>query len=181
MRRAFTLLELLISVLLLFLIVFFLGRSYATLKSAAETGQRHERAQSEMHTFSQLLVRDFLQASEMNVTAGRHYDTVLLKGVAHSLYGRSRAEVSYAVLKPQKQLIRMERGKTVFLPVAPIEAHNVDFLVLPPELKSFKVIRSEKNAESNSTRGCCLLIFVEFEEGREPLLLELGLLNHEAC
>lgn len=182
MRRAFTLLELMVSVLLLFLIVFFLGRSYATLKTATETGERHEASQSRSHALSQLLVRDILQANELNITAGRDFDVLSLRQVRHSLYGRSRSEVVYAVTKPEKQLIRLEDDRAIALPVSPADAYGVDFLTLPGALKSFKVIKSQKKKEDgNETKGCTLLIFLEPDSKQEPLLLELGLLNHNAC
>lgn len=180
-RRGFTLLELMVSVLLLFLMVFFLGRTYSTLKQAAESGQRHERIQNASHGFSQLLVRDFLQANDLNISRGRDFDSVQLKGVKHSLYGRSRSEITYAVLKPQRQLIRLEAQQTIALPVPADRQYQIDSLILPDLLKSFKVYRTQGAKENNSTLGCGVLLFVEFEGGREPLLLEMGLLNHDAC
>lgn len=84
-------------------------------------------------------------------------------------------------LNPQKKLIRLESGRTPVLPVLSTEAHKFNFLAIDLPLKSFKVIQSQKPADANDTQGCMMLIFVEFEETREPLLLELGLLNHEAC
>ena len=177
MRSGFTLLELMISVVLISLMVFFIARGEWVLRIAADQMQKEGLNQQARQGVSDLLVRDLLQAQKVRILAGRNYDQLFLGSTAHSLYGRAQAEVVYLISKPDRALMRLESASSLVLPLSSNRQIPVHHLSVLPDLQAFKVhlFRDEEKQGR-----CSVLLYLQRGEG-EPLLLELGLLNHNAC
>ena len=181
MRRGFTLLELIISVSLIFLLVLFLTGNYGTLKKAIDQAARIESEERDRDALTDLLTKDILQAHEIAIVRGKEYDLLQVGNTPNSLYARTRAYITYAVLKPSNRLIRIESSAKIALPFSSSAlAYQSDFLVIDQPLRSFKIYKSEKSEE---LKGCALLLFLELAEGaaQETVLIELGLLHSAAC
>ncbi len=174
-RRGFTLLELMISVLLISLMVFFISQGESVLRSAADTMQRANEAQQSRQKVLDLLVADLLQAQRVSVLSGREYDQLYLHGTRHSLYGRPKAEVVYLVRKPEQTLMRLESAEAITLPIPSGRLTQTHHLLITEALTSFKVYIAKEEAR------CSALLYIDRREEELPLLLELGLLNHDAC
>ena len=178
-RRAFTLIELIISVVLLFLIVFFLVNNYQTLKNAAALSTKHETQEAFMEDFVNLISKDLLQAKSIAVKSGKNTDIVYIEETTNSLYGKSRTNVSYAVLREANELIRIESIAPITLPQPSASASYAhDFLVIDRKFTTFKVYKGR--GDNNTSSGCTVLIGFQIE-GNDPFLIELGLLNSSAC
>jgi prepilin-type N-terminal cleavage/methylation domain-containing protein len=175
MRRGFTLLELMISVVIVSLMVFFISRGESVLRNAAGAMERANAAQHDRQQQLDLFVQDLLQADKLRILSGREYDQLYLQESRHSLYGRPRAAVVYLVKKPDRTLMRLEAAHDFALPLTSGQIERVDALTVSHEpLRAFKIYRAAGEGR------CRSLIFLEYE-AQEPLLLELGLLNQNMC
>ncbi|MDR2034897.1 MAG: hypothetical protein LBP89_09805 [Helicobacteraceae bacterium] len=180
MRRAFTLVELIVSVTLLFLLILFLASNNKTLKTSLDQAQNIEAQEKADADLLNLLVTDILQSNEINIVHGREYDVLYLNSTRNSLRGHSAANVAYATLKPSAFLLRVESSKAFKLPIANAEEiYGYHFLPIETPLNSFKIYKSQKSGDQNSS-ACSVLLYIAPKE-KEPRLLELGLLNSTAC
>jgi type II secretory pathway pseudopilin PulG len=173
-KRAFTLLELVVSVTLLFLIVFFLASNYGALKTAVEQSERYEKREIFYNSLIRLFTKDILEAERITIKSGKTMDTVLIGKTLNSLYGRSEANVYYAVLKPSRKLIRIESQEEMPFPISITDSYKYDFLVIDREINNFKIHKSA------GVKKCGILLFVDIEND-DPIIMELGLLNDSSC
>ncbi|MDR3347228.1 MAG: hypothetical protein LBN32_01305 [Helicobacteraceae bacterium] len=182
MRSAFTLIELMISVLLIFLLVFFLASNSSSLKTTATQAERYEKEERAIDELSAMLTRDLLQAVRISVEFGRDYDTLFIDSTRNSLYGRSQAYVIYTVLKDSGSLLRIEADMKIPLPLTSThDTYRSDFLALDVPIRTFKAQKSSSIKSESGASGCAALIFVEFDDTKDPLLMEIGMLNASAC
>lgn len=177
MKRAFTLIEIIVSTLILFLIVFALSKAYATLKTGIVVAKKLEEKSLDKTELIRLLYSDFVQASDINITAGKDFDIVQVSSTRNSLYDAPNSSVLYLVTKSTKELLRIESREKVVLPIVGADQYKYNYLPFGKELKSFKVLKSSRDKSLN----CSLLIFIEFRESAEPLLFEFALLNRNGC
>ncbi|MDR2904551.1 MAG: hypothetical protein LBU73_01145 [Helicobacteraceae bacterium] len=175
--------ELIVSVILLFLLVFFLTANYQTLSKAATQAKKYEALESVDYAFNDLLVKDILQANRVAITRGRDYDILYLYETRNSLHSRGVASVAYCVLKENKSLLRVEGRLPFRLPIVGSIVYRYNFLPFEGEVKSFKAYKSRKfETDSDSAaKNCALLLYLDSENTAEPKLLEFGLLNTTAC
>ncbi|MDR0747483.1 MAG: hypothetical protein LBE89_06300 [Helicobacteraceae bacterium] len=173
-KRAFTLLELIVSITLLFLIVFFLVSNYGALKTAVEQSKHYERREIFYNTLVRLFTKDILEAEKITIRSGKTMDTVFIERTLNSLYGRSEANVYYTVLKPSRKLIRIESQEEASFPISTTDSYRYNFLVIDREISNFKVHKSA------GVKKCGILLFVDIEND-DPIILELGLLNNTSC
>ncbi|GHS85789.1 hypothetical protein FACS1894103_7220 [Campylobacterota bacterium] len=125
-----------------------------------------------------VISKDILQAKSIAIKSGKNTDIVYIEQTSNSLYGKSRTNVSYAVLREANELIRVESTAPITLPQpSAIVSYAHDFLVIDRKFTTFKAYKSYDN---NTTSGCTVLIGFQIE-GDEPFLIELGLLNSSAC
>jgi hypothetical protein len=176
-RAAFTLIEMIVSVVILFLLVFFLADVQQTLKRTIDASSGREETESAEEGLFNLLTSDVLQAAEVNIVHGRQYDVLYLSNGRNSLRGASASFVSYAALKPSGTPIRIESSAAFKLPINSADVYKYHFLPLGAPLDSFKIYKSAKKADSS---GCSLLIYIAPKE-KEAKIIELGLLNAAAC
>ncbi|MDR0665180.1 MAG: hypothetical protein LBF86_06635 [Helicobacteraceae bacterium] len=178
MRKAFTLIEMIVSVIILFLLILFLSNANQTLRDSLKQSQEYEALEKRAHDLSALLIRDILQADGVSVTQGREYDQLYLVASRNSLSGHSGTNIAYAALKPSAALIRVESPSVFKLPVGGADVYKYRFLSFEQPLNSFKIYKSRKSDSNGS--ACSLLIYIAPKD-EEPKLFELGLLNASAC
>ncbi|MDR1450764.1 MAG: prepilin-type N-terminal cleavage/methylation domain-containing protein [Helicobacteraceae bacterium] len=178
MRGGFTLIELIVSVAILFLLVFFLAHNHRTLQMSLDQSLRYEAIEQSDDDLISLLIRDIVQSDEINIARGREYDQLYLGGSRSSLRGFGRTNIAYVALKPSASLIRIEAPFSFRVPVERAEAYRYHFLPFGQPLDSFKIYKSQKRDQNDS--ACSVLIYIAPKE-KEPRLLELGLLNASAC
>jgi prepilin-type N-terminal cleavage/methylation domain-containing protein len=176
--RGFTLIELIVSVVILFLLIFFMANANLTLRGSLEQSQKYEEIEKRDYDFSALLIRDILQADGVNIARGREYDQLYLSASRNSLRGLSKTNIAYAALKPSATLIRIEAPLNFKLPIESGEVYKYHFLPFAQPLDSFKIYKSRKRDQNGSS--CSLLIYIA-PKGEDPKLFELGLLNASVC
>jgi len=142
-RRAFTLVEVLISITLLSLVLMALYKSSDLLRRSNKHLYHHLEEISEGFKGSQVLYLDLLQ-SDGNVTIENRekgFDHLLIANTEHSLYGFSRVRVSWLVYKEQGTLLRVE-GFNYQLPLKEEDRVEIDNIAQGIEL--FKFYKNKK-------------------------------------
>ncbi|MDR2152643.1 MAG: type II secretion system GspH family protein [Helicobacteraceae bacterium] len=178
MPKAFTLIEMIVSVVILFMLVFFLAKVNQTLKTSLRESQKYEAIEKRDYDLNALLIKDIMQAESVDIARGREYDQLYVRASRNSLNGHSKAHIAYAALKPSAALIRVEHSAPFKLPIIDAETYKYRFLTFEEPLKSFKIYKSQKRDQNASS--CSLLIYIAPKD-EEPKLIELGLLNASAC
>ncbi|MDD5158783.1 MAG: prepilin-type N-terminal cleavage/methylation domain-containing protein [Sulfuricurvum sp.] len=143
MRRGFTLIEVLVSVVLFGLIAAFLygGIDQVRLMRLfyAEKGKEfthHERIRS-------LLYRDLAQAGKMSVIDGDvDHSIVLLESSRHSLYGISLPNVVWFIRKKDNALVRLESSEAITVPLDPLKFYAIHSDTVARGCTTFRVYGS---------------------------------------
>lgn len=132
-RKAFTLLEVLISIALLTLVMLALNRSVAILRdSNTHLFEYLKTAKTETKVLN-VLYRDII-ASDGNLTISKDdFSRLCIENTINSLYELPSAKVCWVVLKQDNTLLRVE-GNNYSLPVGYEEEVEADLLLKDLEL-----------------------------------------------
>ncbi|MGC9350511.1 MAG: PulJ/GspJ family protein [Sulfurovum sp.] len=132
-RKAFTLLEVLISIALLTLVMLALNRSVAILRDSNSHLLDHLRTAKIETKVLNTLYRDII-GSDGNLTISKdEFSRLCIEETTNSLYELPTAKVCWVVLKQENRLLRIE-GNNYHLPVGYEEQVEVDLLVKNLEL-----------------------------------------------
>jgi len=168
MRKAFTLIELLISIMILSILMLFLYKSYAGLNRSNKIISKEIQKIRNHQLIKKTLYMDFslaLKNSVMILNQDRKNDVVFMQS-SHSLHKRINPYVAY-ILK-DKKLYRLESLKPYKeYPLASDTEFASDYLA---EVKSFRVYAS--NGKSKNF----YLLHILFAD-KEELILKVKLLN----
>lgn len=116
MKNAFTLIELMISIILLSLIVGFLYQSVAQLQSSNQQFLESSNKTQQREEILKLLYNDFINAFSIHVNAQEHDHDVITMQSSNSLNTMTQPYLTYQVYKDDNTLRRLE---------SPLE--NIDF------------------------------------------------------
>jgi len=124
-RRAFTLMELLISVVLIALIAMYLYASLGRTRASNQTLQTHTEAQERHLKIYELLYRDLVESYSVTIekTGSDRYHLLKLQ-TGNSLYDIAAPHVLYYVRTDTLQLIRLESAEAIALPVRDDDGRN---------------------------------------------------------
>ncbi len=108
MKKAFTLVELMISIILLSLIMSFLYQSVAQLQSSNQQFLKRTNQVQKREDILKLLYMDFLNARSMKwLEKGKDYDVLVFQS-SNSLHSMSQPYLRYKVYKDESTLRRIE-------------------------------------------------------------------------
>jgi len=168
MRKAFTLIELLISIMILSILMLFLYKSYAGLNRSNKIIAKEIQKIQNYQLIKKTLYMDFslaLKNSVMILNQDRKNDVVFMQS-SHSLHRRINPYIAY-ILK-DKKLYRLESLKPYKeYPLAADTEFVSDYLA---EVKSFRVYASNGKAKN------FYLLHILFAD-KEELILKVKLLN----
>jgi prepilin-type N-terminal cleavage/methylation domain-containing protein len=137
-RRAFTLIEVLISIALLSLVLLALYSSVDLLRDSNRQLLKHLSKATEEKRGTETLFLD-IAGSDGNITIiGSEFSRLCLENSINSLYGLNGAKVCWVVSKPDKRLLRSE-GNGYSLPLNSDDRVSVDEIMRNIEL--FRVYR----------------------------------------
>ncbi|HIO96112.1 MAG TPA: prepilin-type N-terminal cleavage/methylation domain-containing protein [Campylobacterales bacterium] len=141
-RAGFTLLEVLISIMLLSLVLMALYKSSEILRASNRQLFTHLERASDSIKGSRTLYMDLLQ-SDNNITidSKKEFHHITIERTQHSLYGLPYAKVVWLVYKEDNQLLRVE-GNGYQLPLKSEQQVEIDEIVA--NLKLFKLYKSKK-------------------------------------
>lgn len=140
-RRAFTLLEVLISITLLSLVLMALYKSTDLLHRSNQHLYHHLEQAANSIKGVQTLYMDILQADHnITVNQEKEFHQLIIENTGHSLYGLPRAKVAWLVYKDDNTLLRVE-GSEYSLPLKNEEKVEVDPILKDMEI--FQVYKSK--------------------------------------
>jgi len=166
MRRAFTLIEMMISISILAILMLFLYKSYANLNKTNSLYDNLSHAMIKNQKIKKTLYLDFSLALYKSITIlnqSQQVDVVFLQST-HSLHRRVNPYIAY-VVKDEK-LYRVEsKDKFVSYPFASIKSYDVDYL---GKVKRFRIYKAKSKP--------LYLMDVVFQDKKE-LLQKVKVLN----
>jgi len=158
-NRAFTLIEVLISITLLSLVLMALYKSADILRNSNLHLFKYLQKSSNSLKGSKTLYMDLMHADyNITINSEKKFHRLTIENTTHSLYGQGQSKVVWLVHKNENTLLRLEGGK-YNLPLRNEEKVEVD--VIAENIKLFKIYRSKKKDK--------ILVMIQIE-GQEPQL-----------
>ena len=154
MRHAFTLMELMVSIVLIVLISLFLFGAIASSKLSNDTLIKHTAKEQLRSDLFELFYRDILEArSIQTIETKERTFTVLQLQTANSLYEIAAPYVTYFVHSRTNILTRLESARKINLPIAYEDENFVMADTLLSDVTAFNVYAAIKApiADSNTT------------------------------
>jgi len=115
-KRAFTLVEILVSVVLLGLISIFTSSLIYQTNDNNKIYEKKVKEISKVDTVIDTLYRDILQSTSNDIKSYNRYSILKLKS-KNSLYGIEEPYISWLVLKQDNTLVRLESASKITLPL----------------------------------------------------------------
>jgi len=167
MKKAFTLIELLISIVILSILMLFLYKSYAALNSSNKIISQEIQKVRKFQRIKKTIYMDFtLSLKSVTIVPQSRKDDVVFMQSSHSLHKRINPYIAY-ILK-NKKLYRLESLKAFSEYPLGADAEFVsDYLA---EVESFRVYSSNEELKN------LYIVHIKFVN-KEELILKVKLLN----
>lgn len=164
MKKAFTLIEVIVSVMLFSLIILVMFGSIDNLRQQHNFYEIKETKLTEKNRLVSLLRSDFDRATSitLNTDTDNRYTIASISGSNHSLYGIFEPYVTWLVLKEERRLIRIESPYPITLPIPEEALYQTHVDSAWSECERFRIYESAKHR----------LITFSFEN-ESPVLIEV--------
>lgn len=138
-KKAFTLIELIISIIIISLIVTYLYESLGILNKSGEQLFKRDKSREYETDIKKLLVLDIMQGYDFNLskTDSRDFDILTFSSL-NSIHGIKKPKITYLVSKKDNTLFRIE-GIDYTIPLDSETIYRVKYDELKKELEYFKV------------------------------------------
>ena len=141
-RKAFTLVEVIISITLLSLVLMALYKSADILRNSNLHLFKHLEKSSNALKGSRTLYMDLMHADHnITVITEEKFHRLTIEHTTHSLYGQGAAKVTWLVAKEDNVLLRVEGGSYT-VPLRGEQRVEID--VVSKDIEMFKVYKSKK-------------------------------------
>ena len=162
MKRAFTLIEMMIAILLFSLITVFLSSTLQSLHQSSSALEKRNQGLKQEQKLIKLLQEDIQQSDSLNIITAIDYISLELHTLS-SVYNMGHAYVRWFVNPSKKLLIRSESAFKLSPPFINDELHQVHLDPITDNTKWFKAyVAKNKNA-----------IFIALNIKNKNLLLEV--------
>ncbi len=142
-KRAFTLLEVLISITLLSLVLMALYRSADILRNSNKNLFKNLKNTSQSIKGAKTLYLDLIESDgNLTITHIKKFHSIGIERTKHSLYGLYKSKVVWLIYKEDNTLLRIE-GNNYDLPLKDRDNVNID--VINRNMELFKVYPNKKN------------------------------------
>ena len=144
MRRAFTLMEMLISIFILSLVLAYLYESIDSLKFTNNFYEEKSKKLKQFQKMALVLKNDLFMAKDIKFLDKDSKDYTILKidHTRNSLYDISAPCVVWFVLKKEDTLVRFESAKDIKFPPPYDDIQKIHKDIVAKECKTFKLYRS---------------------------------------
>jgi len=116
MKKAFTLIEVLVSVVLLGLISVFIASTISQTKNNNMLFEHKVNGDKKLEFLVDILYNDIYFSKSLTVTGLKKYSVLYIKS-KNSIYGIDEPYITWLVLKEKNKLIRIESARKITLPV----------------------------------------------------------------
>ena len=189
MRHAFTLMEMMVSVVLIVMITLFLSEAVTSLRFSNVKLKEHDAVDENRSRLMKMLYEDIFITDTIDIfeTENKRYDVLQLFG-AKSYYGIAGVHVLYYVKKENRALIRLESPKAIKLPVPYEDRFVIKSDVLLKNVSDFSIVRGKASvpvkqqasskSDTNTTAAKAkqqgsILLFVASQQMPKSLILEI--------
>ncbi len=150
-RKAFTLIELMVSIVLTVIVVLFLYKALATQEISNKVLAKNAGILYQSDQIFDLLYRDFLESNETRIATTFNKDyNILYLSTKNSLHNIPFAYVIYYVNAKDKRLIRLE---SAYLMKLPVDLEKIKYIfadTLIDKVTKFRIFQRQQ--ESNQKR-----------------------------
>jgi len=151
LKPAFTLIEVIVSIVLLSLMITYLYNALGVLQNSNTSLLAKEKQLDTRDFLFSLLYKDIFEASSTTITFTQSKDFDILKlKTPNSLHDISMPNIIYIVVKDTKKLIRIESPYTFALPIPMESTYMLYADEIATDVEFFKIY-SESSAENNQT------------------------------
>ena len=143
-KRSFTLIEVMISVVLMGIIISYLYGTLGGLRHSNMLLENRDKILSKDEVLLNLLNRDLLETKELKISGTKSLNYILELRTKNSLYNSNFVYVKWFLNIDSNLLIRAESTKKFKLPVLIDNLHFVKFDIFAENIEMFKVYKSSK-------------------------------------
>jgi len=149
-RRSFTLIELMVSIVLTVIVVFFLYKALTMQEKANKSLQKKSKIITKSNKLFELLYRDFKESNSSKVvnTFNKDYNIFFL-ATTNSLHELPFAYVVYYINAKDKTLVRLESSLPLRLPISLEKMPFVFADVLAKNVEKFRVFSANVAGKSD--------------------------------
>ena len=184
MRAGFTLMEMMISVVLIVLITLFLSEAITSMQRSNISLKKHDDVEQNRSQLFTLLYRDLLSAKEIKViqTKDKRFNVVQMQTM-NSMYNIAYPYVVYFVNANTFNLTRLESAQVIKLPVSYEDRYYYKANELVKNVTDFNLYTSAPIQENNSsakTKTSAVkstryeLLYLNAKGLRSPILFEMS-------
>jgi len=162
-KNGFTLVEILVSVVLLGLISLFVASTIFQTKKNSKIFEKKIEKRQKIESLTSTLYEDLLQSYELNITNYKNYSIISFRS-KNSIYAIDNPYILWLVLKKDNTLARLESSKLIQLPIREEEKRYI-FMDTMKKACQFFQVKLSKDKKS-------LLVYIEIKN-HSPILFEV--------
>jgi prepilin-type N-terminal cleavage/methylation domain-containing protein len=145
LKGAFTLLEVIISIMLLSLVLMALYRSADILRQSNKNLFKHLQHSSDIIKGANTLYMDLLESDgHITILDRKKFHRLIIENTKHSLYGLYKAQITWLIYKDNNTLLRIE-GSEYKLPLR--DNKNVAIDKVSDNIELFNIYRNKKKSK----------------------------------
>ncbi len=166
--KAFTLVEMLVSVVILGIMAFFVSTTITQTKKNFSAVKKDINSKLKTDRISQILYEDIIKSSQLTSTNSKKYTILYLK-TKNSIYDIKEPFVIWYVSKEKKSLIRIESSKRITIP---LKQEDIPYTLsdkVTENCENFLVYKSKDLKYA--------LAFIDIKK-QKPVIFEAKIFNH---
>lgn len=163
MKKGFTIVEIMVSVVLLGFISIFVSSLIEQTKKSNQTFKTLRVNDKKTTLISDTLYKDIFQAQDISVSTSKTYSILKLKS-KNSVYNIQEPYVVWLVLKKDNTLIRMESAKKILLPIQESSQKSIFVDQVVKNCETFNI-----NISKNKNH---VLSFIKIQK-KNPIIFEV--------
>jgi len=163
-KKGFTLVEILVSIVLLGLISIFISSTIYQTKNNNKLFKSKVLKNTKSEIFLNTLYKDLLLSSNLDISNGKKYTTIRILS-NNSVYGISHPYIVWFVLKKNNTITRLESAKKIILPIS---ENMQKFIYIDTAQKNCEYFQASLSKDKKST-----LIFIKIKK-QKPIIYEIN-------